>query len=264
MYTVFKKTNNKEVKRFVYKIKNFYNFWNSKGAREISASFTYYFVIGFIPALTLFLSLLNESIPEEILLSPLLPSAVSGMLSIVEHGGKAGVGGSVFVLAIALYSSVNLFYRFKKCGELLYGKRSSHTGIIKGVLSFVILALTVSLFFIALAVYFALTSVVKGAMLVVLLNVGIIAVSFAVVLIMNFLICPYKIGFKDIIRGAVVTLFCWVVVSLVYTLYLTFFANYERIYGMLGVFVSFTIYAYFVMQIFTVGVVWNIYFKTMK
>ena len=64
----------------------------------------------------------------------------------------------------------------------------------------------------------------------------IIGISTVIIILTNlYKFTPNKkLSFKQVIPGAVVSTFCWIIVSLCYSFYANNFARYDIIYGSLG------------------------------
>ena len=82
------------------------------------------------------------------------------------------------------------------------------------------------------------------------------ALAFALVLLLNAYVCPYKTKLRFFIPGALVTVCAWIVVVLGFAVYLRF-GNLSRLYGALSALIVFLLWLYVLMICFIVGVILN-------
>lgn len=239
------------------RIKNLYKFWQGIRSREISASLAFYFLTGIVPLLCLFVLIFGKRITNVIESSPQLLSGVGemldGLVSLSEN--ISGTGGTVLVFT-SLYSSVNLFYRFGKCGELLYKCERKNGKITGRIISFVFLIFTVLLFAVSSSVAVFVSGMFK--------NLFGVCISFLILFVfllfsavsLNLVVCPYRISIAEAIKGSFLTSFLWLLCAVGFTLYSNII-SFEK-YGELKCMFALMVYSYLVMQAFTAGVSLNI------
>jgi len=247
------------MERFVLKLKDFFSFWKGIWAREIAASLALYFVLGFVPGMCLVAFILSDKFSLDLINDSVLFKNFTTLLFQLELSAKKSADGAgIFFICVSVYSAVNLFYRFMKCGEILYNFDAKDNPLKKRWVSFVFLALTVTFLSAAAVCYVSLQSVLKG----IVLNIAAIAVlaivAFLVLICLNFLVCPFKLSLREVVTGCVFTLILWFLISVGFFVYLECFANYERLYGIFGSVFALIFFVYLLMQAFTFGIAVNI------
>ena len=83
----------------------------------------------------------------------------------------------------------------------------------------------------------------------------IILFIYAIIILLNKIICPVKISFSKLVTGAFVALCIIVIGSIAFMLYLRFFNNYNKFYGSLAAIIVFLLWAYIVMLGLSIGAV---------
>lgn len=240
------------------KLRKVYAFWKSIKAKEISASLTFYILTGIVPLLCVLLVVIGEKFSNVIFknlhiayeLEQLYKSFESNAFNAISSGG-------IIFFGTIIYSSVNLFYRFKKCGEVLYGVESKNP-LIKRLFSFFTLGLTVVIFAVFMAGCFIAESLFIGVYIRVFIFISLIFVSEIILIVLNFSVCPYKLKFNDVFFGSLTTLVLWCAITVFFTIYLKDFANFSKLYGAVGGVFALMLYVYLLMQAFTFGVAINI------
>ncbi len=247
------------MKKTLSKAKRAYLFWSNIWAREIAAGLTFYFITGLAPALCLLAFVLKSNLPTEISKQITVFRSVGELAEDLSQSASSAAKGGGIVLAItSAYSSLNLFYRFKKCGEILYECNGQQNTFVKRLRSFIAMAVVLSLFAFASFVYFAVRSFIDGVLLSVAASVVMAAVAFGSLVILNRIICPYKLSFSELFPGCVLSLVLWVIITASYALYLDYFADFQKLYGALGSMFALMLYSYLMMQAFTFGVAYII------
>ena len=80
--------------------------------------------------------------------------------------------------------------------------------------------------------------------------------AFALVLILNLYICPYRLRVKDAAWGSLLTVLLGGIASFGFSVY-TQFSSMEKLYGAAVFFILFLLWLYLLMLCFVVGVVFN-------
>lgn len=179
-----------------------------------------------------------------------------------ESAQSATAGASVVLLVTTLYSSTNLFYHMRRSGEIIYdsGRRKSSLAVRLSalVLIFVVmlvLVLGVSLFILGNAfLRRILPSFVAQIAVYALFGVFV----FALVLLLNLYICPYRIGVKNAVWGSLLTVLLGGLASFGFTIYASF-SSLEKLYGAAVFFILFLLWLYLLMICFVIGVIFNCY-----
>lgn len=239
-------------------LKDLYNFWQGIWAREIAAGLAFYFIVGFVPSLFLVVLALRDKFPNIAADSGFLGGFSNIAESFVQNAERAGKRGEAFLIITSLYSSVNLFYRFSRCGEILYKFEPKRGALAKRMIAFAFMVVTVSVFVAGMCAYFYIVKLMGSAAARVIAAASVCILAFVTVLIMNLLVCPYRLSVKEVLRGSMLTLVLWLVLTVGFSLYLDYFADYEKLYGIFGSLFALMLYVYLTMQSFTFGVAYNI------
>ncbi|MBP5308705.1 MAG: YihY/virulence factor BrkB family protein [Clostridia bacterium] len=247
------------MRKFFLGIKSLHSFWKKIWSREIAAGLAFYFVTGFSPVLCALLFFCGKIFPEEFFENSLFFGAVSDFIKSFNVSALNTVrrGGVVLILT-SVYSSVNLFYRFKRCGVILYAFETEEKTFTAKIRSLFFVGLTVIFFVITGFTYFVANAVFKGIILKISVSVIASAASFFLLIIMHLLVCPYRLSVREVFGGSVVTFVLLAFLSAGFGAYLDKFAHFEKTYGALAGFFSFVVYSYFMMQAFTFGIAYNI------
>ena len=83
-------------------------------------------------------------------------------------------------------------------------------------------------------------------------------IAFALVLLLNLYICPYRIGVKNAVWGSLLTVLLGGLASFGFTIY-TSFSSLEKLYGAAVFFILFLLWLYLLMICFVIGVIFNCY-----
>jgi len=248
------------MKKFIIKLIDSYKFWADRRGKEISACLAYYFIMGLVPALCLLFWVFKDNSPVRIFLNS---GIFDGLKSTVEQlstgASLRSKTGGVAVFITSLYSAVNLIYRFRLSGELLYGKRAERGYFKKKLYAFIGVGAILLFICAIIPVCIIMEKLIGGIFLKTAVVVVSVLIAFLGILIMNRLICPFKTNFKSVYRGSLITLLLWLVLTFVYNLYLQNFSSYGLLYGTLSGVFTLMLYVYLVMQAFTVGVTYNAY-----
>ena len=84
----------------------------------------------------------------------------------------------------------------------------------------------------------------------------LLALAFALAVLLNAYICPYKTNIKQFLPGALVTVLAWTVAVVGFTVYLNF-SNMDKLYGALSAIIVFLLWLYVLMICFIAGVIFN-------
>ena len=240
-------------------VKRLYSFWKGIRSREISASLAFYFITGFTPLLCLALFFCGRQFPSELFDGSAFFGSVFDFAKTVNTAAvqKVASGGAILLLT-SVYSSVSLFAKFKKCGEILYKFEEKRKPLRLRIVSLAYVGITVVLFTAVGFFFFLIKSLSSGAAYKIMVGAISVALVFCLLVILNMLVCPYKLSIREVWGGAAITLAIWMIICAVFGFYLDHFANYERAYGAFAGVFSFIFFVYFLMQAFTFGVAYNI------
>ncbi len=84
----------------------------------------------------------------------------------------------------------------------------------------------------------------------------LVALAFALVLLLNMYICPYKAPVRSFLSGTIITVFAWAVAVMGFAIYLKV-SNMDKLYGALSTVIVFLLWIYMLMLCFIAGVIFN-------
>lgn len=175
---------------------------------------------------------------------------------------SATAGASVVLLATTLYSSTNLFYHMRRSGEIIYECRRKKAALLVR-LSALALIFAVMLLMLAGVSLFLLGSALLPRILPSFAAQAAVyalfgAVVFALLLLLNVYICPYRVGAGDVVWGSLLTLLLGGIASFGFSVYVRF-SSVEKLYGAAVFLILFLLWLYVLMTCFVVGVILNCY-----
>lgn len=251
-----------KLRKFYRFLKGKYDLLALKKYTTIAGTLVFFLIMSIVP-FCFWLTLLIGKLPvdiEGIFELSVFDSVKNILLYVQKEASGATTGASVVLVITTLYSSTNLFYQMRKSGEIIYDFHRKKQGLRLRVgalvLMFVIIFMFVA-FLLLFAVgtflfsrYFpkALELVADYALL------GLLA--FALALILNMYICPYKQKPSSFLLGTFFTVGAWAVVSVGFALYLKI-SNLDKLYGALSAVIVFLLWLYVLMICFIVGVILN-------
>lgn len=176
-----------------------------------------------------------------------------------ENAEGATSGAGIFFLATTLWSSTGFFYHLRRSGEIIYRyQRQKHGWKVR--LSAVALTFCVLLFFAVAGALLVGASYLSRSLPSWLFYLAvyslILLIGFFTAWILNAYICPYRCKPTDIALGSLFTAIAWFVASAAFAVYLRF-ANPERLYGALSLFIVFLLWLYWMMICFSSGAIYN-------
>ena len=222
-----------------------------------------FFLITSIVPFTFWVSLIIGKLPidtEQIFRLSVF-SSVRGMLEYIRaEASGATASASVVLVFTTLYSSTNLFYQMRKSGEIIYDYYRPKQGV-KLRLGALALMFIVMILIFAFVVVFALGTLLFSRFLSSLLqriaSYALLAtLAFALALLLNAYICPYKAPLKRFIPGALMTLGAWAIAVTGFAIYLKI-SNMDKLYGALSTLIVFLLWLYALMICFIAGVIFN-------
>ena len=175
---------------------------------------------------------------------------------------SATAGASVVLLATTLYSSTNLFFHMRRSGEIIYECRRKKAALLVR-LSALALIFAVMLLMLAGVSLFLLGSALLPRILPSFAAQTAVyalfaAVVFALLLLLNVYICPYRVGAGDVVWGSLLTLLLGGIASFGFSVYVRF-SSFEKLYGAAVFLILFLLWLYVLMTCFVVGVILNCY-----
>lgn len=244
-------------------LKSKYDLIALKKYTTLAGTLVFFLIMSIVP-LSFWVTLLVGRLPvdaDRIFSLPVFESVKDVLLYVREEAMNATASVSVLLLVTTLYSSTTLFYQMRHSGELIYNyRRRKHKGLRLRIGALVLLFVVMAMV-LAFAILFAIGSFIFSRYL----SKGwetfadytlLIALAFALVLLLNAYICPYKTKLRFFLPGTTVTIVAWAFVVTGFAVYLRF-GNVKRLYGALSILIVFLLWLYVLMICFIVGVILN-------
>lgn len=226
----------------------------------IAGTLVFFLIMSLVPFLFWLVLLFGKSVDIEQIFALELFEWASDLLVFFRNNAEdATAGAGILFLATTLWSSTGFFYHLRRSGEIIYHYRRKKNGWK--------VRASAAVFTLLLLLYFAAAgAVLIGANLFarslpqwlfyLTVYALVMAFGFFAAWILNLYICPYRCSPSDTVIGSLLTAVLWLVFSVAFTVYLRF-ANPERLYGALSLFIVFLLYLYWIMIGFTSGVIYN-------
>ncbi|MBE5751744.1 MAG: YihY/virulence factor BrkB family protein [Clostridia bacterium] len=243
-------------------LKDKYRLLSEKKYTTIAGTLVFFLIMSVVP-LAFWLTLIIGRLPVKFdgIFRLSVFDSVKNVFSYVQREAEnATASVSVLLLVTTLYSATNLFYQMRRSGEIIYEHRHETQGLrmrVGAVALMFIVMLLVAAFALALAVgTFLFSRLLPEKLEIVADYLLLIALSFALVLLLNAYICPYKRPLKTFVRGTLITVVAWAGAVIGFTVYLRV-SNVARLYGALSVIIVFLLWLYVLMICFIAGVIFN-------
>ena len=177
-----------------------------------------------------------------------------------DSAQSATAGASVVLLVTTLYSSTNLFYHMRRSGEIIYDSRRKKGSIALRLSALGLIFLVMLLLFSGIGVFLLGNDILVRIFPSFVAQIGVYALfgvfAFALVLLLNLYICPYRIGVRSAVWGSLLTVLLGGLASFGFSVY-TQFSSMEKLYGAAVFFILFLLWLYLLMLCFVIGVVFN-------
>jgi membrane protein len=159
------------------------------------------------------------------------------ILYLVNH--SKSLNYSVFLVVTSIYSSSSLYYHFMHIGELVSMTPQNHK-ISKRVKSLILVPIFLFLISIAIIATTLASSIFSISYRIVLIA-AIIGIVYVMLYIANKLIFHSD---KKIINGILFSLIYFIVFTLIFILYLSYFSNFKVVYGVFSFLIILMFYIY--------------------
>lgn len=256
-------------------IKKAVDIFSDKRLSTVAGAWVFYFLTSVIPLAFLVLTVFGVfgvELTEDVVSRLPVEFRAAGN-AIVSTARRASKGATLLFVVTAVLSCVRLLNQMSKDGDYLYGKKSTvKRGVFRRVWAILALGALFAVFLIAavliaiggnfLGFNYALGN--KKMISVIVIFALIIFFSFLIIIMLNKFICPYKLKFKDMAIGAMVSLGAIVLGTIGFALYLRFFNSYNAFYGSLAGIIVFLLWAYILMVGLVAGVIVNVIVKQKK
>ena len=251
----------KKIKSVIRYAKREYDLLVAKKYTTFAGTLVFFLIMSVVP-LAFWISLLfgRLEVGVEGILRLQVFDSVKKVLDYIRTEAKnATVGASVFLALTSLYSATNLFYQMRKSGEVIYEynrKSGFKTRLIAAALLFITMAFAViAVAAFAVGAYFS-AKLLPAPIAEVFNYLLLLGISFALVLLLNVYVCPYRAPLKSFLFGSIVTVVAWATSLFGFAIYLKI-GNVGRLYGALSAVIVFLLWLYILMICFVSGVILN-------
>jgi len=228
----------------------------------LAGTLVFFLIMSIVP-LSFWLTLLIGKLPvsvEEILKLPVFDAVKDILFFVQKEAESATTSVSVLLLVTTAYSATNLFYQMRRSGEIIYEYPRKKEGV-RLRLGALVLMFIVMFIVVVFIVVFALGTFLFSRFLSDFFErladyTLLAALAFALVLLLNVYICPYKRPIKNFLLGTLITVGAWAVALFGFTVYLKI-GNMDRLYGALSTIIVFLLWLYVLMICFIAGVIFN-------
>lgn len=251
-----------KLRRLYRFLKSKYDLLSLKKYTTLAGTLVFFLIMSIVP-LSFWISLVIGKLPidlEEILGLSVFSSVKNVLLYVQKEASGATAGVTVVLLVSTLYSSTNLFYQMRRSGEIIYEYPRPKQGLKLrvGALVLMLIFMLVILVFVLLLTLGTLvfSKLLPGAWETALEYFLLGGLAFALALLLNMYICPYKEKPRNFLGGAALTVAAWAVAVVGFAAYLKI-SNMEKLYGALSAVIVFFLWLYVLMLCFIAGVIFN-------
>lgn len=232
-----------------------YKYCKSKRYDTLAGTLSFFFILSFIPLLYLCL-LLYVKIGNTLKIELVIPEAIAKYLTFDLNSGI-----SIFFILTTIYSASKFFTQLRKTGEIVYDIKKSRTNIKTQILSCVFVLIMMLVVAVGLLVISIGNTYIKYYWAKILLNILtymiLLGILFAFLCLINKTACQLDAKIRELKIGILYSLIYIVIVSAVFIIYTTFFANYEKLYGVFSTIVIAFLYVFLMMKGVVMGIIFN-------
>lgn len=235
----------------------FFKTMSKKKYDTLAGSLTFFFLLTCVPILYITLFFYGK-IANAMNLELAIPDWLKDYITF-----DLNVGVSIFFIFATIYSTTKFFVQIKKIGDIIYGVKEQVNSIKLKIASVAIsivfiLVLIVGLLLMSLANHF---SDYMPPILIQILTIMLISgVFFLLIVVIDKTATPTLSMKKHVYRGAFVTLGYTAIASILFSIYLALFANFNVLYGSLSTLLLFLLWMYLISKGIVIGIVINYYF----
>lgn len=232
-----------------------YKYCKNKRYDTLAGTLSFFFILSFIPLLYLCLSLYVK-IGTKFNLELAIPSVIQNYISFDINAGV-----SILFILTTIYSASKFFTQLRKTGEIVYDIKKPRVTIKTQILSciFVILLMVIvsaGLLLISLGNTFLKYSWAK-ILVTILTYLIFFLMLYGFLCLINKTACQLDAKIKELNGGIIFSLIYITIVSVVFIIYVTYFANYEKLYGVFSTIVIAFLYVFLMMQGIVMGIIGN-------
>ncbi len=243
-------------KKTYEKGRNFFREFSACHATTIAGAWVFFLLLAVVPIFFLLVTAFGVfGVDVSIELASRIPEEFRGLvLEIIDVASQASRGATVLFVLTVFWSGSSLFSHMLKDGELLYGAKRGKSGVVRKLLSFLLLFLLLTVFFLSAFLLFLNRFIVRYFVLTgfwaVLVKVALYVVAFSVIYVIVFLlqtfISPVRVTFANRATGAAVSLGITLVGTLAFLVYIRYFHSYNVLYGSLAALIVFLLWSYII------------------
>lgn len=244
------------------KVRGAFSYLSSKKYSTLAGTMAFFLVMSVVPFLfwlTLLFGKLNIDITQLFELE-IFEEVRDLLLYLRDAAQSATVGASAVLLVTTLYSSTNLFYHMRRSGEIIYDCRRKKGSVVLRLSALGLIFLIMLLLLSGFGVFLLGNDILRRIFPSFIAQMGIYVLfgvfSFALVLLLNLYICPYRLSVKNAIWGSLLTVLLGGFASFGFSVY-TQFSSIEKLYGAAVLIILFLLWLYLLMLCFVIGVVLN-------
>ena len=243
-------------------VRGAFSYLSSKKYTTLAGTMAFFLVMSVVPFLfwlTLLFGRLNIDFTRIFELG-IFSEVKDLILYFRDSAQSATAGASVVLLVTTLYSSTNLFYHMRRSGEIIYDSRRKKGSIALRLSALGLIFLVMLLLFSGIGVFLLGNDILVRIFPSFVAQIGVYALfgvfAFALVLLLNLYICPYRIGVRSAVWGSLLTVLLGGLASFGFSVY-TQFSSMGKLYGAAVFFILFLLWLYLLMLCFVIGVVFN-------
>lgn len=246
------------------KFRELIKYFSDKRFSTIAGTLVYFLLMSIAPFvmwLTLILGKVDFNINFERYVSQELFKSVAPILRYMKSSAEnAASGAGIILILTTLYSSTNFFYHLRRSGEIIYNSKRVKGGIKLRLASLFLIFMVIILFVMFGAIIVVGSWLLNELMPIfiadIIFCVFLTAIAFAVALVLNLFVCPYKRKVDDLIPGSLLTTALWLLSIIGFGIY-SQFSNPEQLYGKFAFIIIFLLWCYILMCCLVIGVIYN-------
>lgn len=244
------------------KIRGAFTYLSRKKYTTLAGTMAFFLVMSVVPFLfwlTLLFGKLNINYTQIFDLE-IFVEVKDIILYLRDAAQSATTGASLVLLITTLYSSTNLFYHMRRSGEIIYECTRKKAGVLIRLSAVGLIFIVMLVFIAGVALFLMGNALLSRLFPFFVAQVAVYALfglfMLGLLLLLNLYICPYRIGFKNVIWGSLLTLLLGGIASFGFTIYASF-GSMQKLYGAAVFLILFLLWLYLLMICFVIGVILN-------
>lgn len=235
----------------------FYREFSACHAATVAGAWVFFLLLAVVPIFFLMVTAFGVfGVDASTEFAMRLPEEFRGLvLEIIDVASQASRGATVLFVLTVFWSGSSLFSHMLKDGELLYGEKRGRSGVIRKLLSFLLLFLLLTVFFLSAFLLFLNRLIVSYFVLTgfwaALVKTALYLFSFLVIYVIIFLlqtfISPVRVAFSSRAAGSAVSLGITLAGTFGFLVYIRYFHSYNVLYGSLAALIIFLLWTYIIM-----------------